>query len=41
MDYEVCMKCNDIYEDRYILPWCENCKPLNMVSDDKDLIVAQ
>jgi len=25
-DYEICLRCNDIYEDRDIIPWCEKCK---------------
>lgn len=31
MDYEVCVKCCMPYADINNIPWCEDCKPKNIV----------
>ena len=29
-DYERCIDCGEIYEDRLIKPWCNDCIPNNL-----------
>ena len=32
-DYDICMKCNQPYEDKFVRPFCEDC-------DKKSEIIA-